>query len=597
MKKQQELLEKIKRLPHKPGIYMLKTKDNKILYIGKAKNLKNRVSSYFQRSQKINEKIKALASKTEDFDIIITDNETEALILENNLIKKYKPPFNIELKENERYPYIKITNEVFPRIQKTRIKKKDDAYYFGPYPGVKAVNNTLKIITDIFPIRRCSRKIDKQNFTPCLNYHLGKCKSPCSGKISSEEYMKIVNQVILFLKGQKKSLIESINREMKEASRDLKFEYAIELRDRLKTLKSIFDEQKITLNNENNTDIIGLSSNNEYINITVLIRRDNKIIGKKDYNFPIILDEIETFNQFLERYYSDIDDLPEYVIIPFKTENTSILEKYILKKSGKKIIFTTPRSKTDEKLILMAEKNASYKLSEKEFEYNPEDSLSSLKEILSLESRPEIIEGFDIANLLGKLAVASMVCFKNGIPYKKSYRRYKIRYTRGPNDVEMIKEVVSRRYQRVINEDKRLPDLILIDGGIPQVNAAKEVLDKLGINKPVVGLAKKEEKIFTPNNNHPIQLPKRSEALRLLMAVRDEAHRFANTYHFKLREKEKLSSELEKIKGIGKNKAQKILSFINDLTNGLNSLNIEKISGIKERYTEEIYNILKKVIQ
>ena len=598
MERKNKLLEKIKRLPSKPGIYMMKSKDNKIIYIGKAKNLKNRVSSYFQASHSYNEKTNTLVSLIDDIDIMITDNELEALILENNLIKRYKPRFNIELKENERYPYIKITKEKFPRITKTRIKKDDGSIYFGPYPGVRAINNTLKTITEIFPVRRCNRNLEnRQDYQPCLNYYLGKCKSPCSGKISEEQYKELVNQVVLFLRGKKKSLITNLKNDMAEASRSLNFEYALELRDRLKAIETILREQKITYQGEKNSDIIGIESSGDFVHITILVRRNDRIIGKKDYDFDSMLSEKEILEQFLERYYLETDDIPQTIILPFLTENSDLIAKYISEKTEGEVEITIPRNKVESSLVGMANKNAMYRIREKQFEYNPEDSLSALKRILNLSKVPTIIEGFDVATLLGTLSVASMVTFKNGIPYKKGYRRFKIRYENGQNDVEMIKEAVARRYQRLLNENRELPDLILIDGGIPQVNGAKEILTKLNLDIPIVGLAKKEENIFVPERKEPIILPKNDSALRLLMAVRDEAHRFANAYHLRLREREKISSELEKIRGIGKKKAIQILSNIEKSSNSISIENLEKIPYIGKKFAPQVYNVLKTVLK
>ena len=594
MRHNTELLEKVKRLPSKPGIYIMKSKDNKIIYIGKAKNLKNRVSSYFHSSNQYNEKIRSLVSKVENIDIILTDNEVEALILENNLIKKYRPYYNIELKDNEKYPYIKITNEPFPRIIKTRIKRDDGAHYFGPFPSVKSINHTIKTITDIFPLRRCNRKIDKQNYSPCLNYYLGKCKSPCSGKISEQEYNKMVDQVILFLKGKEKKLINIVKKEMEDASKRRNFEHAIELRDRLKALEAIMEEQKITSTNNESEDIIATCSDENITHASILIKRKGKIIGLKDFDYKTKLDEIESFEQFLELYYWDNYDIPDKIIIPFEIDNIETLSKYLSEKSGRKIKIELSYFSNEKKLLEMARKNALYKVREKAFEYNPINGLTSLKNILNLSNTPKVIEGFDIATLLGNFSVASMVRFKDGIPSKKDYRRYKIRYSKGQNDVEMMKEAVTRRYQRLLNEKSPLPDIILIDGGLPQINGVKYVLSEFGItNVMILGLAKKEEHIFKPGENKPIILEKTNDALKLLMAVRNEAHRFANSYHLKLRDKENLRSKLEEIKGLGEKRISIVLKSIEKLDSNIQLDKIESIPGIGKNYSRKIYQALK----
>jgi len=595
MKPSIDLLEKIKRLPQKSGVYLMKTKDNKIIYIGKAKNLKNRVYSYFHSINQHNEKIKSLVSKIWDIDIILTDNEIEALILENNLIKKHKPYYNIELKDNERYPFIKITNEPFPRILKTRIKKDDNAYYFGPFPSVKSINQTIKTITDIFPLRRCNRKISKQDYSPCLNYYLGKCKSPCSGKINEKEYNKMVEQVLLFLQGKKKYLINVVKKEMEEASKNQNFEYAIEMRDRLTALKSIIQEQKITSTGNENEDIIATYNEENTTHVSILIKREGKIIGLRDFDYDTKLDIKDSFEEFLGLYYSENYDIPDKIILPFEIDNMDTLSNFLSEKSGKRTNIEISYASNEKKLIEMAKKNALYKVRERHFKYNPKNSLISLKEILKLSVTPRIIEGFDVATLLGNFSVASMVTFIDGIPSKKDYRRYKIRYSKGQNDVEMMKEVVARRYQRALNEKSTLPDIILIDGGLPQINAVKDTLYKIGLDKiTILGLAKKREYIFKPRENNPIILKKTDDALKLLMAVRNEAHRFANSYHLKLRDKENLRSKLEKINGLGKKRISNFLREIEKLDSNINLKTIENIPGIGKVYSQKIYQVLKE---
>ncbi|RKX96665.1 MAG: excinuclease ABC subunit C [Spirochaetes bacterium] len=589
-----ELLEKVKRLPSKPGVYLMKGKDGKIIYIGKAKNLKNRVSSYFQTANQYNEKVRALISKIETFDIVLTDNEIEALMLENNLIKKHRPYYNIELKDNERYPYIKITNERFPRIIKTRIKKDDKSYYFGPFPSVKSINNTIRTITDIFPLRRCNRKIDRQDYSPCLNYYLGKCKSPCSGKINEQDYNKMVKQVLLFLRGKGKKLIDIVEKEMQEAAKNYNYEHAIELRERLKAINSIMEEQKITSTSNANEDIIAIYDDGDTTHVSILVKRKGKIVGLKDFEYTAKMDKKDSFEQFLGLYYSDNYDIPDRIIIPFDITNRYTLSKFLSEKSEKVVKIDLSYYSNEKKLIEMAKKNALYKIRERTFKYNPENGLFLLGKILNLTSTPKTIEGFDIATLLGNFSVASMVKFIDGIPSKKNYRRYKIRYSNGQNDVEMMKEAVARRYQRLLNEKSKLPDIILIDGGLPQINAVKEVLDKLGIDKPVIlGLAKKKEHIFRPGKSKPIILNKTNDSLKLLIAVRDEAHRFANSYHLKLRDKESLRSKLETIKGLGEKRIFSILRAIDNIESDIDLTKLESIPGIGKRYSQKIYKALK----
>jgi excinuclease ABC subunit C len=632
-----ETSEKIKTIPHRPGVYIMKDREGAIIYIGKAKDLQKRVSSYFTRTID-HPKLESLVQSIESIDTVITDNEVEALILESNLVRKHKPKFNIELKDNQKYPFIKITNEPYPRIVKTRIRTDDSSLYFGPYPNVKYMNRTIKTITDIFPIIRCKRKFDAGRGgltgTACMNYYLGKCVCPYINEVSREEYARLVDQVVLFLKGQNTQLLGAIKKEMLRESREKRFERAIQLRERYRAIRTVLDDQKITSMKGENEDIFGVAQAGEACCVTLLTRRDGKIVGKRDFVIEGGTGEEDVLDQFLSLYYQEPEraavepapdtggpggvalpapeaggashaasarvaeapgEVPDAILLPFELEPADAVRELLKQRYGKTVAVTVPRRGAKKRLVELARTNAFHKIREELFRYDSEKAAGALKAVLELESPPVSIEAFDISTTLGNLPVASMVRFSKGLPDRKGYRHFKIRFSEGQNDVEMMKEVVARRYQRLLNEGKPLPDLVLVDGGVPQVNAAREVFDALGLGSlPLIGLAKREEEIFRHGRQEPIVLERGNEALRLLMAVRNEAHRFANTYHLKLRAKESIASRLLTIPGIGKELAKTITAAVDDLSGIASPEELAKLPGIGKKRAELVYRILKE---
>ena len=601
-----DILEKIRTISSKPGVYVMKDAGGGIIYIGKAKNLRKRVSSYFHKRPDL-PRLAALVQGVSDIETVITDNEVEALILESNLIRKHKPRFNIELKDNQKYPYIKITDEPYPRIVKTRIRTDDSSLYFGPYPNVKYINRTIRTITDIFPIIRCKRSFGAKTGggketgarglgvrgSVCMAYYLGKCVCPYVHEVPREEYARLVDQVVLFLKGRNADLLKNIKKEMLLESREKKFERAIQLRDRYNAVEAILGDQKITSLKGENEDIVGIAAAGDRCCVTVLSRRDGKIIGKRDFLLGSGTGEQDVVEQFLVLYYQDPASLPDAVLLPFPIENPDTLRDFFQSVHGKEVEVTAPQKGQKRRLVEMAGKNASQKLREELFRYDPQKAGDALKARLGLERAPAVIEAFDISTTLGALSVASMVRFYGGLPDRKGYRRFRIRYAEGQNDVEMIKEAVGRRYQRLLNEGKPLPDLVLIDGGDPQVNGAKEVLDSLGAGGlAVIGLAKRQEEIHVPGAKEAVVLEKNDDALRVLMAVRNEAHRFANAYHLRLRGKEALMSRLMAVPGIGEERAKSILSTIEDLSRVPSREELRSIKGIGEKRAGLIREIL-----
>jgi len=582
-------------IPQRPGIYIMKDRDGEILYIGKAKNLKKRVSSYFH-VRYAGAKTETLVGRIDRVETILTDNEVEALILENNLIKKHKPKFNIELKENENYPYIKITRETFPSIVKVRRRRNDSALYFGPYTSVKHVNRTIKTITEIFPIRRCGINLDRvSRSTPCLNFHIGKCAGPCCGKIDRDGYADIVDQVVLFLKGRSDQLLNHVKEEMKEASEQKNFERAIVLRERYRALVHLQSEQKITTPDDANEDFVGIGRGESIHVLTVLVKRKGSITGKRDFTLTGDSSDREIFTKYLIQAYDTYSDFPDTVYFPVDIEGRQALEAYLKNALGKTIRIRTPKRGTKSRLVHLASKNASHKLSETVRLPDPETALADLQKALSLKSVPRRIEAFDVATMEGHYSVASLVSFTDGMPDKSGYRRFRIRYSGGQNDIEMLKEAAARRYQRVLNEKSTLPGLVLVDGGAEQVRGVRKVLDELGLREvALAGLAKKHEEIHLPGGGR-LRLQKRNDALRLLMAIRDEAHRFANTYHFTLRRREALRSRLEEIEGVGKKTADAVLTAV---VSGIISLEaIESLPGIGKKRAARIYDVLTRLLK
>lgn len=585
-----ETKKQISGIPGSTGVYIMKNNAGEIVYIGKAKNLRRRVGSYFQKTPS-DEKTAALVRSVETVETIMTDNETEALMLESNLIKKHRPKYNIELKDNQKYPYIKVTSEKYPRIIKTRIRKNDGALYFGPYTSAKAINRTIRTITELFPIRRCSTRLDGRfRGHPCLNYHLGRCEGPCGGSVDEAYYDRLVHEVVLFLRGQNGELLNRLKEEMKNEADGRRFERALALKERYQALEKLLGEQKVTTPGKENEDIIGIARHGRTYSIVLLKKRNGRIIGKADWIVQSELGRETALEEFLDLYYEDKEDVPEHIILPFEVENAHITAAFLRERYKRRVGILVPKRGVKKKLTALASKNALQRLEEEFYRYDPADAAVALKTALGLERAPMNIEAFDISTILGYYPVASMVRFSSGRPDKRSYRKYRIRYS-GINDVAMMEEVVARRYQRLLNEKKPLPDLVLVDGGVPQANAARRVLRSLGIGElPVAGLAKREEVVFIPGRKRAVVMEDRNPALRLLMAVRNEAHRFAHDYQKNLRIREGLKSSLMAIPGIGPGLAGRILSELGDREITVDTLG--SINGIGKKRAFSVYRSL-----
>jgi excinuclease ABC subunit C len=588
-----------KSLPEEPGIYKFKNKDQEIIYIGKANNLKKRVSSYFlQKSFNdpyYEDKIKRLVKTIESIEYIVTDNEKEALILENILIKKHHPRFNVFMRDSKSYPWVMITySEEFPRI---RLMRNPHHYsqknvFLGPYTDKKEIQRILRDLRKIFPYCSCKRKIKKKD-RPCLYFQLKLCPGPCIDEISKKDYLENIKRIEMFLKGETSNLKKQIKKRMKTASKTQNYETAAYWRDKLQAIENTTTKQHVLLNEELDKDIIGFY-NQERIASTVIIHiREGKITNKSPFTVNLrekIIQTKDVLNSILEQYYQDsLHDLPDIIIIPETYGNFKLL-KEVLEEKKKNIKIRRPVTQNERSLMKIANKNAKVMVLQKiemgELKEKEKDQLanilSEIKELLELPSTPRIIEGFDISNIEGKDATGSMVYFLEGKPYKKYYRHYKIRSKTTPDDVGMMKEVIKRRYSKLLERNWTLPDLILIDGGKGQLNAAVEVINDLGLNIPVISLAKKLEEIFVPDKKDSIILPDHSPILRLFQRVRDEAHRFAVRLHKKQRQKKIKRSKLEEIQGIGPATRNKLLKRFGSLKGVMNA-SIEELRKVVNR--------------
>ena len=565
------LIEKLDALPEKPGVYQFKNNEGKVIYVGKAQNLRNRVRQYFHKSRAIDTRIDSMITKIVDVELIVTDSEIEALVLEANLIKQLKPRYNVLLKDDKSYPYIALTKEMYPRVFVTR-RKIPGYHYFGPYTDVKAMRSALKTVRDIFLIRSCNydlteSSILQKKFKVCLDFHIKKCEGPCEGYVTREHYNTLIDQAAQVLRGKTKSVTELLKKEMDILAEATKYEEAASVRNRINALKVYSEKQKIVDSTEEDRDIIALVSKEDDACAVIFKVRDGKMIGSQHIYLSNITGKYfgDLLEAVLERYYLDQEDIPPDLFLSDELENGDIIREWLRKQSGHEVNVEIPKSGDKAKLVALVRTNAQFWLDELELiklkrgDINPH-SLAALQRDLRLSSPPRRIECFDISNIQDTDTVASLVVFIDGKPKKSEYRKYKIQSDEGQNDFANMQEVVRRRYERLLREKEELPNLIMIDGGKGQLSSAVEVLNILGLKTiPIIGLAKKLEEVFLPHQTEPIQLPRTSSGLRLLQQIRDEAHRFAVTYHRVVRSKRILQTELDLIKGIGKKRAGELL--------------------------------------
>jgi len=577
-----DLKSKIKNLPKKPGIYFFKDKGGEVIYIGKARSLKDRVKSYFLPTS--DAKIKKILSETKEIDFILTDSAKEAAFLENNFIRQHQPKFNLRLKDDKSFPYLKLTlQEKFPAIYLTRRVEEDGAKYFGPFSPAHQARNTIHLSSKYFGVRTCQEAVPGKRKRPCLDYDLKLCSAPCVGYISEPDYRESIKNALLFLEGKTEKLLKILKKKMQEAAARQEFEQAAHWRDIIRTIQEIKAKPKLISVGMENKDIFGYSRENKNIALYVFFMRKGKVIESENIFF-LEKEEIpdkEILSNYLKKFYKHRKSMPDKILLPFPPEQKGGILKMLLNLKGAKIEIIIPRKGKNKKLVDLASSNAEILLRKKHEGLAP---LIEIKKIFNLKSIPEHIEGFDISNIGGEESVGSMVVFENGRPQKNDYRKYKIKTVAGPNDVASLQEVIRRRYKRRLEEKKALPDLILVDGGKGQLNAARGALEDLGVGHlPVVSLAKREETIFAPNQRKGIRLERTSPALKLFQNIRDEAHRFALSFHRLRREKRSFESQIDRIPGLGKKRKAALLDKYKDIEEIKKAApqDLEKIIGTK----------------
>lgn len=608
----------IKNLPDKPGVYLMKNSLGEVIYVGKAKVLKNRVKSYFQKSKNHSEKVKVMVKNIAEFEYIVTDSEMEALILECNLIKKYSPKYNILLKDDKFYPFIKITvNDDYPRVFVTRRFAKDGSKYFGPYTNGSAVYETLDLIYKIFPLRNCKLVIKEngEKVRPCLNYHIKKCLGSCGGHISKEEYGKMINDIIDILSGKETYITKMLKSDMEKAAEELEFEKAASLRDKILSINAIAEKQKIFKTMEGDEDFINIEQDEKDSCIQVFFSRDGKVIGREHFIFENTANEGigEIIEDFIGSFYGGTAKIPKAIYVP-QIDNFDLMEEYLTIKRGSKVWIKVPQKGQKKEMLEMVKNNARITLEKFKDKYLKDKeinriSLLELQDLLELEECPQRIEAYDISNIQGVDSVGTMIVFEEGRAKNSDYRRFKIKTVKGANDYDSMREILTRRFNHGLDEIKAIqqrdlklsagkfstfPDLIMMDGGKGQVNVALEVLQSLNIDIPVCGLVK-DDKHQTRGiiyNNNELIINKGSNLMQLIRRIQDEVHRFAITYHRSLRDKRTLHSVLDDIPYVGEKRRRALLMKFGSVDN-IKKASMQELletQSIDKKSAESIYN-------
>ncbi len=617
------VLEKLKLLPNQPGCYLHKGEKGEVLYVGKALSLKSRVRSYFQESAKHGPRIARLVTKVRDIEWIVVDSELEALVLECNLIKEHRPPYNVRLRDDKSYPYITITKEKFPRVMFTRRVRKDGAKYFGPYPSSFAVRDTLTILHKIFPLIPCNKSwsgLAEQK--PCLYYHLGRCLGPCAGLSDRREYAEVLDLVDRFLNGKEESIVNDMRGQMEKAAEELDFERAAKVRDQIAAIETIMQRQKVLMTDQVDQDVIAVVKDERGAAIQMLYIRGGKLIGQRQFMLDGASEAApqEAVQEFVKQYYSDAHEVPREILLPVEIEERNIVQAWLKQRRGGAVTVEVPQTGEKARLIDLASSNAEQALAQfaqelSQKEVWTDDAMAQLQDALGLPTPPHRVEGYDISNIQGTSPVGSMVVTEMGEAARAEYRRFKIRYhPESPNDFAMMHEVLTRRLKAFVDGDEKfqkLPDLIMIDGGRGQLSAALKARDELGLTVPMVGLAKRHELIYVPTeltiledsspavipaeaskleysyeraapksySYREVELPLNAPGLMLLRKLRDEAHRFALTYHRKIRDKRMNGSVLEEIPGVGPRRKRLLLRTFGSLE-GIRRASVEDIAAI-----------------
>ena len=607
-----DIQEELKKLPGRPGVYIMHDEKDNIIYVGKAISLKNRVRQYFQSSRNKGVKIEQMVTHIRRFEYIVTDSELEALVLECNLIKEHRPKYNTMLMDDKTYPFIKVTtNEPFPRVILSRKMLKDKAKYFGPYTSAQAVRDTIDLIHKLYHVRSCNRNLprDTGKERPCLNYHIKQCDAPCQGYISQEEYGKSINEVIRFLNGHYDSILSELEKKMNEASEALEFERAIEYRELLNSVKKVAQKQKITDSSGEDRDVLAVASGEEDAVVQVFFIRGGRLIGRDHFYLRISKGESKgsILDSFIKQYYAGTPYIPGELMLQEDVEERELLETWLTAKRGQKVTLRIPKKGTKEKLVELAAENARLVLTKDKERLKREEgrTIGAVKEIASLLGLDEItrMEAYDISNTNGFESVGSMVVYERGRPKRNDYRKFKIKGIKGADDYGSMREVLTRRFTHGLKERREnkelgkftvFPDLILMDGGKGQVNVALQVLDELHLNTPVCGMVKDDyhrtRGLYYHNEEIPID--KSSEAFRLITRIQDEAHRFAIEYHRQLRSKGQVHSILDDIDGIGPARRKALMRSYSSL-DAIREASVEelaKIPSMNEKAAESVYN-------
>jgi len=616
--KRPDLKELLDSLPTKPGVYLMVDKYTTVIYVGKAINLRARVRSYFHRSAQEWAKTRQLVHRIANIEFIVTGSELEALVLESTLIKRHKPRFNVRLKDDKRYPYIKITlQENFPSVAVTRQMMDDGARYYGPYTSVEAVHQTLDLLRRMFPYLNCKREITGQDTRPCLYYHIKRCGGPCIGAVSREDYRATIKQLCDFLEGKADQVLAEMNERMNAAAQKWQFEKAAQLRDQIRAVDKVIERQRVVSLTKVDQDVIAFAREDGQACAQVFFIRRGRLIGREYF----ILEGAEEKNErkvmasFLKQFYDKAAYVPPEILLPHEVDEALVIEQWLRTRRGTKVALRVPRRGKKRELVRMAVENAAETLSHLRAQWLADESqhtvaLAELQEALNLPGPPTRIEGYDISNIQGTAATGSMVVFVKGVARKSDYRRFRIKSVAGSNDFAMMQEVLRRRFKRAVKarEEKAagqpgsksekwsiMPDLILIDGGKGQLNSVLEVLEEYGLDDlPVAGLAKKHEELFLPGQPKPVILPRGSQGLFLVQRVRDESHRFAVTHHRSIRRKAGLASQLDSVPGIGPKRRAALLKQFGSL-DAIRAAGLEELTavpGMTEKAAQAIRDFL-----
>lgn len=609
----------LKKLPESPGVYIMRDKTDDIIYVGKAKILKNRVRQYFQNSANHSLKVKQMVSNIDHFEYIVTGSEVEALILENNLIKKHNPKYNILLKDDKTYPYIKVTtNEMFPRVFVTRKLLKDKNKYFGPFTNSSAVKENIALIDKIWQVRRCSKVFPRDigKGRPCLNYHIGQCKAVCTGKVSEEEYNKMIGEILDFLGGKTENVVKNLTSKMLKYSAEMEFEKAAEVRDTIESIKILNQKQIIENLHIDDRDVIGFARGIRECIMQIFFIRGGKITGREHFMLEECEDveDKELMTQFVQQFYSGTPFIPKEVILQCEIDDFDLISQWLSEQKGQRVNVLVPQKGERKSLVLMAQNNAKIVLDKFGAEIRREHkrtkgALEEIQKALNIDFELNRIESYDISNTQGFESVASMVVFENGFPKRSDYRKFKIKTIIGPDDYGSMEEVITRRFTRYINEtsgdenvkkagfDKK-PDMIFLDGGKGQISAVQKALTNLNLYVPVCGMVKDDRHRTRAlmYNGEEIELPYTSEGFKLLTRIQDEVHRFAIEYHRKLREKKQVHSILDDISGIGSVRRKALMKHFGDI-NAIRRAEVEElqqVDGMNIKSAEAVYNFFRK---